>query len=177
MEETLRTIQAYALTNEDIQAILDPDTKIFSYPKFAEMSHIDEAFDSLGRCIFLFLTESENVGHWLTMFKRNGHIEYFDSYGERPEAQRDWISQEKLEELGEGEPYLWNLLRASGYKVYSNTVPYQSDKKNMNSCGRWAVARLIYKDASNLEFYNIVKKSGMKPDEWVSLFTYEMLGK
>ena len=142
------------------------------------MRHIDEAFDKLGRCIFLFLTESQTMGHWITMFKRGTNtIEYFDSYGEPPEAQRKWIPEEQLEALAEGEPWLYKLLKQSGYRVYYNTHPYQTDKNDVNTCGRWAVARLILKDMSNLDFYRAVKMSKEKPDDWVALFTYQMLGK
>ena len=175
---TLDEIKAYSLSNDDIDAILDPDTKVFTYPKFCEMSSIDEAFDQLGRCVFLFLTANERTGHWICMFKRDARtIEYFDSYGERPEAQRSWLTPEKLEELGQGEKCLFNLLKKSRCRVYYNTYPYQTDRGDINTCGRWCVARLICKDLSNLQFYNVVKKSGMKPDDWVAQFTYDMLGK
>jgi hypothetical protein len=100
-DDILADIKAYSLSNGDIDAILDPDTKVFSYPKFNTMDHIDEAFDPLGRCVFLFLTISENSGHWLCLFKRDGHLEYFDSYGGKPDAQREWLTKEKLEELDE----------------------------------------------------------------------------
>jgi hypothetical protein len=182
-QEQIKKIKEYALSNDDINKILEPDTKIFTYPEFGDMESIDEAFDQLGRCIFLFLTQSDTVGHWLCMFKRGDDtIEYFDSYGEKPEAQREWLTPEKLEELGEGEPYLYNLLKASGYKVYYNKFPYQADKNDVNSCGRWAVSRLIMKDYSNLQFYNAVrqdmKERGLKNmDDWVSIFTFEILGK
>jgi hypothetical protein len=181
--ELLEQIKAYSLSNDDINEILEPDTKIISYPKFCEMSSIDEAFDEIGRCVFLFLTESESSGHWLCMFKRpNNTIEYFDSYGGKPEAQREWLSQEQLDDLGEGEPCLMNLLKASGAKVYYNTVKYQKDKDDINTCGRWITARLICKDMSNQQFYNMVqeqmKEMGVKsPDDWVSLFTHSLLGK
>lgn len=178
MEELLRKIKAYAISNDDIDAVLDPDTKVFPYPDFGRMSHIDEAFDKLGRCIFLFLTESEASGHWVCMFKRGKNtIEYFDSYGEKPEAQRDWITEEQLERLGEGVPYLWDLLKKSGYRVYYNTHQYQTNRADISTCGRWCLARIICKDMSNLDFYTMVKKSGYSPDDWVALFTYEMLGK
>lgn len=176
-DEKLDEVKEYALSNDDIQRILEPDTKIFAYPKFAEMKHIDEAFDPLGRCIFLFLTKSPTSGHWLTMFKRDGHIEYFDSYGEKPEAQREWITKERLEELGEGHPYLMDLLKASRYKVFYNTVKYQKDRDDLNTCGRWCVARLLFKDLSNLQFYNLVKDSGYSSDDWVALLTAQILGK
>jgi hypothetical protein len=178
----LAQIKGYALSNDDIQEILEPDTKIITYPQFGTMNHIDEAFDALGRCIFLFLTTGPTTGHWLTMFKRKEGIEYFDSYGERPEEQRKWVEPDMLEELGEGEPYLMNLLRSSGYRVYSSTVPYQSDRSDVATCGRWAVARLICKDFSNKQFYDLVREQMRaqdlkSPDDWVALFTYEQLGK
>jgi hypothetical protein len=182
MDEQIKQIKAYALSNDDIQNILEPDTKIFTYPDFGNMTTIDEAFDKLGRCIFLFLTTSPTSGHWLTMFRKGNTVEYFDSYGEKPEAQREWLSQDELEALGEDTPYLMDLLKKSPYKVYWNTHAYQKDKNDINTCGRWAVARLITKDLSNQQFYNLVrdqmKEKGLtNPDDWVALFTYEMLGK
>jgi hypothetical protein len=178
----LAQIKGYALSNDDIQTILEPDTKIITYPQFANMRHIDEAFDPLGRCIFLFLTTGPTTGHWLTMFKRGDSIHYWDSYGERPEAQRKWIEPDMLEELGQGEPYLANLLKESGYKVYSSTYPYQSDRSDVATCGRWAVARLICKDMNDTQFFNLVKEQmrerGLKSmDDFVAVFTYEQLGK
>lgn len=174
----LAKIREYSLSNDDIQAILEPDTKILTYPEFANMDDITQAFDPLGRCIFLFLTESPTSGHWLTMFlRKGGDIEYFDSYGEKPEAQRCWLTQERLEELGQGEPYLFDLLKRSGRRVFYNPYQYQKDRADVNTCGRWAVARLVCKDMSNAEFHHLVKRSGETPDNWVARFTYEMLGK
>jgi hypothetical protein len=174
----LKTVKAYSLSNDDINAILDPDTRVFSYPEFNSMTSIDEAFDPLGRCVFLFLTESERVGHWVCMFKRDSRtIEYFDSYGQKPDAQRSWLTAEKLAELNQSTPRLTELLKQSGYRVYYNTYQYQTDKADINTCGRWCVARLICKDLSNLQFYNCVKKSGLSPDDWVGCFTADILGK
>ena len=182
-EKTLTDIKAYSLSNDDINEILEPDTRIISYPAFQSMTSIDDAFDSLGRCVFLFLTEGPGIGHWLCMFKReNNTIEYFDSYGEKPEAQRNWISQEQLDDLDESEPYLMNLLRESRCKIFYNTVKYQKKKDDYNSCGRWVVARLICKDMTDKQFYNLIqsqmKEKGIKEmDDWVAIFTYDFLGK
>ena len=182
MEERLKEIRAYSLSNTDINDILEPDTKIFSYPEFAKTTNIDQAFDGLGRCVFLFLTESPSVGHWCCMFKRNGYIEYFSSYGDPPEAERSWVTQEQLDALGEDKPYLMNLLQNSRSKVYYSTHQYQKEKKDYNSCGRWCVARLICKDLSNQQFYNLVQRE-MKAndikeaDTWVCFFTADILGK
>jgi len=119
----------------------------------------------------------------LCMFKRGDNtIEFFDSYGGKPDSQREWLSEEQLEYLDEEEPTLTQLLKRSRYRVYYNTYEYQKDKKDVATCGRWATARLICKDMSNLQFYNTVKEQmkerGLKsPDDWAAVFTYEMLGK
>lgn len=175
-------IKSYPLSNDDIQSILEPDSKIHIYPDFANMNSIDEAFDSLGRCIFLFLTQSSSAGHWLCMIKRGNTIEYWDSYGDPPEAQRSWLTKQQLHELNEGEPYLLNLLKKSGYKVFYNTFKYQKTSSIDNECGRWCVARLICKDISNDEFLKLVKDGIRKnnlqsPDDWVSAFIADILGK
>jgi hypothetical protein len=176
-------IKAYALSNQDIQDILEPDTKILTYPEFCTMDHIDEAFDSLGRCVFLFLTKSATSGHWLCMFKRGANtIEYFDSYGDKPEDQRKWLTPEQLQALNQGEPCLLELLKASRYKVYYSPYDYQSDKNDINTCGRWVAARLLKKELTNKQFYHFVisdmKQSGLtSKDDWVALWTYQMIGK
>ncbi len=53
--------KSYALSAADIQRILEPDTKIFTYPAFSSMTSIDEAFDPLGRCVSVRRTESANA--------------------------------------------------------------------------------------------------------------------
>jgi hypothetical protein len=172
-----KRLGAYSLSNADINAILEPDTKIWVYPDFARMSSIEEAFDSLGRCIFLFLTESRTVGHWCCMWEKGKTIHYFDSYGLAPEAARKWMSEEQLEELGQEEPYLMRLLKASGRPVVYNKVKYQREGGDVATCGRWVVTRLVFKDLSDWKFHELVRRSGVPADDFATLFTAEILGK
>ena len=182
MDNLLEQIKAYALSNEDIQDFLDPDTKIITYPELAGVRNIDQIFDSLGRCVLLFLTTSPTSGHWQLIFKRNGDIHFWDSYGDPPEGIRQSMTEEQLETLGEEEPYLLNLLKGSGKRVYYSTVQYQSDRSDVSSCGRWCIMRLICKNYSDRDFQAIIR-AGMKehnlktPDDYVALFTYQFLGK
>lgn len=182
MEEVAKELKSYSLSNDDINRILQPKTNILVYPDFAKMDSIDEAFDELGRCIFLFLTESERVGHWVCMYKKDNCIYYFDSYGEKPEAQRSWLTEEQLVELGEGHPYLMDLLKKSGKKVYYSTYQYQKETPSISTCGRWCVLRLLCKELNDVEFYNVVKDDMKKNnidsyDKFVSFFIADILGK
>lgn len=177
----MEEIKSYALSNDDINEIFEHPITIIPYSKFAEMESIDEAFDEWGRCVYLFMT-SPGVGHWCCMFKRGDAIECFDSYGEKPEDPRKWLSEEELEELGQGEPWLMGLLKGSGKRVYYNTVKYQKERGDVATCGKHVATRLICKDFNNLQYYNMIrqqmKEEGLKdPDEVVSAIIYQLIGK
>lgn len=176
--ESIGGIKSYALSNDDINEILEPNTKVIRYTDLNDMSSIDEAFDDLGRCIILYLTEDNNTGHWCCMWKTNPDtIFYFDSYGEKPDEPLTWLNRSHRAELGIEDGRLTQMLRASGYKVYYSPVQYQVDRGAVNTCGRWCVVRLVLKDESPKTFNQIVKKSGMSGDNFVSVFTAKMLGK
>lgn len=178
----MEEIKSYALSNEDLNDIFEHPINIIPYSRFGEMSTIDEAFDDQGRCVYLFMT-SPGVGHWCCMFLRaDGSIECFDSYGEKPEDPRKWLTEEELEDLEQGEPYLQRLLRASGKKVYYNTVQYQKERSDVATCGRHVATRLICKDFNNRQYYNMIheqmKEEGLKtPDDFVCWLIYQLLGK
>ena len=176
-EHLITEIKAYALTNDDIQKVLEPHTRILTYPQFGTMRHIDEAFDNLGRCIFLFLTESESSGHWICMWKKGKTVYYWDSYGMPPGGSREWLTAEKLTELNEDEPYLEHLLANSGYRVVINRNKYQKEKNGISTCGRWCLTRLVLKDHDERTFKQLVKRSQMSPDDFVAVFVADMLGK
>ena len=161
----------YALSNDDINKILDPPTHILTYPELADYNSIDDVFDELGRCIILYLTNGPTSGHWTCMWRKGDRINYFDSYGDPPEKPREVVGGAYNQE----EPYLMNLLQNSGCKVYYNTHPYQSDRADVATCGRWCVARLLLKDNSDKRFYEIIKHSGQKPDTFVTNLTSDFL--
>jgi hypothetical protein len=169
-------IRAYALTDDDINKILG-GTVIMTYPELQDVESVESIFDKDGRSVLLFLTENETTGHWTGLIRSEKMIEYFDPYGYAPDADRKWLSKAKLKELDEEKPYLTKLLRASNMKVYFNTFAFQADKQDVNTCGRWVVARLLHRKKTLREFYNMVVKSGMKPDDFVSALTFEILKK
>lgn len=163
--------KSYALSNDDINTILDPPTHILTYPELVEYNSIDELLDSQGRCIILYLTNGPTSGHWTCMWKKGDRLNYFDSYGDAPEAPREAVGGEYDQE----KPLLTNLLERSGYKVYYNTHPYQTDRADVATCGRHCVARLICKDMSDRQYYNLIKKSKQTPDTFVTNLTSDFL--
>ena len=168
-------IREYPLSDADIKAIL-PGLHIISYPELNEMSDIEEAFDDKGRCLILYLTENESTGHWVCMLKNAKTIEYFDPYGKyRPDEEREWLSKDKLIQLDQYQPTLTELLRRSRYKVHVNPYHFQKDKASIATCGRHCVCRLYHQNMSLPAYNDMIKDSGMSPDDYVSAFTYRVL--
>jgi hypothetical protein len=111
------------------------------------------------------------------MLNKPGQIEFFDPYGEPPEAALESVPEENKEALGEDQPLLTQLLRASGKKVFYNTYPFQKDKADVNTCGRHSVVRCLYAPYSLAKYKKVMDSSGMTPDNFVSALTAEKLGK
>jgi hypothetical protein len=173
----LGKIKAYPLSDGDIRRILGRDIKILTYPELAQMSDIGQAFDRKGRCILLYLTESESAGHWVCMLNKSDHIEFFDPYGEPPEKALATVPEEEREQYGEDKPYLTMLLKQSGKPVYYNTYPFQKDKADVATCGRHSVVRCLYAPDSLEKYKKVMDSSGMSPDDFVSALTADKLGK
>jgi len=173
----MERVKEYSLSDSDIRKILGDDIKIITYPMLGNMSSIDEAFDSKGRSVMLVPNVSPTMGHWVAMINRGDSIEFFDPYGDAPEEQKDGISPSKLEALDIAQPFLTKLLRASGKPVYYNTKAFQSSSRNVATCGRHSISRLLYAPYSIDKYDACIKNSGLSPDNFVAGLTYNALKK
>ena len=173
----LERVKAYPLSDGDIRSILGNEIKIFTYPQLKQYRSADSLFDSKGRCLILFLTESETAGHWCCLLKRGENIEFFDPYGDSPEGVKDEIPKSKRDALDMNQPYLMRLLKASGRPVLYNTYPFQKETRDINTCGRHCVVRLLYAPDSLERYKSIIDGSGLSPDDFVSGVSASMLGK
>jgi hypothetical protein len=169
-------VKEYALSDADITEILGP-TSIFPYPALEGMESIDDVFDDQGRAIILFPNVSPTSGHWCCMIRRPDRIEFFDSYGEAPEDQKDGLSRSRLEALDIERPLLTQLMRASGIPVYYNTHQFQSNKMSVATCGRHCVVRLLYAPYSLKKYKAIIDKSGLSADDFVTGVVFDKIKK
>ena len=173
----LDEVEAYALGDDDLQQILEPDTHIFTYPYLKKVKDIDEVFDPYGRAIMLYLTEDRKTGHWVALIRRPDQIEFFDPYGERPDAQLKWNSKNKNDELDQEKPLLSRLLRQKGLPVIYNKHEFQKEGGDIATCGRHCAVRLMFKDLPLPQYAEMIEKSGLSPDEFVSRMTFSMIKK
>jgi len=179
----LESLKGYALSDLDLQHILNPDTKIHKYTDLYTIKHIDELFDSLGRCILLYLTENENTGHWVALIKKGNTLEFFDPYGYPPDTQNINLNipDENNERFGQNYPKLLELVKKAGYKLRFNNKPLQKEDYSVATCGRHTAARLLFYKLSLEQYHELMEKleKGIidDADDVVTKLTYDILKK
>jgi hypothetical protein len=109
--------------------------------------------------VIILYEDSPNKGHWVCVSKRDKKtVEYFDSYGGKPDAPLKWTPKDRRIGMGEGDPYLGIMFDKCPEKVVYNKIHYQNEGQGINDCGRWCCLRVItMKKGMNLnQFYNYV---------------------
>jgi hypothetical protein len=176
-------MKKYPLSNTDIQSLLDGETNIFTYPMLDDIDHIDEVFDSKGRAIMLFLTDGENSGHWISVIKRGTDIEVYDPYGHSPAEWKTKLggAMSDMKRWIQDKPLLEKKVRDAGYRLIYNKKQVQPISKNIATCGRHSVMRLLFHHYPIDEYNAILKKiqneTGISPDDLATGLTGESLGK
>lgn len=166
----------YAFSDVDIKKVC-PDCQIILYPELKKYKTIDDLFKKSNKIALLLLTKSKHMGHWLGLYKKTDGIHYFDPYSNMIDYDlMHWLNDKERAKLGEREKYLTELLENSKYKIwYSKGHKYQSSAKGINDCGRHVSTRLHFSNLNEKEYSNMIKKSGLSPDEFVLEFTNKFI--
>lgn len=166
-----------ALSNVDIEKMLNGKTKILSYPELSEYNDIQDILKKYGNFVLLYLT-AEDFGHWCCVIDHpnRGSIEFFDSYGIVPDLEFKEIKNRK--ELGEGLNYLSYLLLKSKKKIEYNSKQLQEYKNGIATCGRHCIVRIWAKNIP-IDLYSdiLLKNKEYTPDEFVVAATDPLLKK
>jgi len=156
----------YFVTSTDLQAIFK-NCKIVKYADFDNYKVIYQLLPNRMDFVFL-LTESEkNSGHWTLIIRDNNIFEYYDSYGTSPKNILDYIPSFKNKQLGNnyGED-LGKMIRSikPTDKFIYNKTKFQKEAPNINTCGRWVIARLslFLSDDLNLKEFTKLMKTKAK---------------
>lgn len=155
-----------ALGDDIIKKYL-PNAKILKYNQLGYINNIEEILpNEQSYCIILYENKPNN-GHWVSIMRINKNIEYFDSYGNRPDIPLSWISERENNFLGQ-KPFLTRLFDKTGLDVYYNDFKYQKEKNDINTCGRHVVFRILcmLKNYYDLKQYcNFIKGLKWKSEE------------
>lgn len=181
-KEELTEVKEYALSNTDLQDIIGK-TNIFTYPQLENIRSIDELFkkgkNGVETAIMLYLTESNNVGHWIGLIKKGDTVEMFDPYGNKPEKLNKEVGGAMNHK--QDPTLLRDKVKESGYKLIYNNKQHQPVSPDINTCGRHAVMRLMFGflplDEYNKKIKQIAKDSGITVDDLATGLTHEIIGK
>ena len=133
-----------SMTGQDILSYL-PNCKIIEYNDLGEYSEITDVLTKpIDFVIILIETIADNVGHWVCVLRYGNTIEFFNSYAEAPDVQKNTlISKAKNIEFNQTENYLTNLLVKSNFNIIYNKLQLQKYTNGSTTCGRWVCARIL----------------------------------
>jgi len=174
-EEELEVIQDTSMNDGNIRNYF-PDAKIITYNDLNDIDHIDELLPDNKSYFIMLIEQEKGKGHWVCLNKINDNIEFFDSYGGKPDDQLKYTPEENKEELGLDGKRLTQLLKESGHTVKYNPIKYQAKDGDIKTCGRHVCNRIKQMQKGKTlntyqDFMNDIKKAkGLDYDEIVSFF-------
>jgi len=174
IESYVKRGEDYPLTDKDMKDMTDSKYKIILYHDLEGYHSIDEVLGSNGGAILLFQNESHDSGHWVSLFKRSSSntIEFFDSYGLKPDQELKYAQYNIRIHDGKPVPHLSHLLEQSDYKVVYNKHKLQKWRRDVSTCGRWSAYRLRHRDLTMDEFARLFTGNRhYEPDFWITVLT------
>lgn len=179
MISALTKAQSIQLTDLDLRHFTYEECNIVSYTDLGNYRNLDEMLGEHGACAFLFETAREagnvHVGHWCCFTRRTEDtIEFFDSYGLRPDAELGFVSPEFKERYDEN-GQLTRLIESSATKerVVYNTTALQGQDKKIDTCGRYVALRIRMRQLPLVDFVKLLQSGPppFTPDLWVTVLT------
>ena len=135
-----------SLTDGDIRRYLGDgiESKILKYSELAGYASIDELLPKERDFRIILVEDSHNKGHWCAILKYGKTIEWYNSYGVRPDGEKDFLGAVRNKMLGQYQDHIPRLMkRAKGFKLIYNKARFQKLKQGVNTCGRWIILRII----------------------------------
>ena len=154
-------VKRISMDDSDIKFYL-PDVKILTY---SELSNYKKIEDLLPRhksyFILLYPVKSESDGHWVCLTRFDKTVEYFDSYGKKPDEPMTWGKYNNVHRR------LSELLNNTKLRVTYNTIDFQNKDVSISTCGAFAVFRILTLIEMNadLEKNNIILKTLKETNE------------
>ena len=174
MDKLIERSERVDLSGKDIMRMVNGETRILAYEKLKTYNSLEQILNPYGNCIILYQTK-ENFGHWVVLIDRGGRmLEFYDSYGLKPDEELKIDNQYHLRiHGGVITPHLTALIKSGGWSVKYNNKQLQEQLSDVNTCGRYCVMRLLYKDMSLQKFNDLLTNNKCyNPDFWVSAMTY-----
>lgn len=140
----------HSLSDADLRAYLgdDIDKHIIKYSELNNYNSIEELLPN-NRSFKIILIETEyNKGHWVCVMRYKDKkdidtIEFFNSYGNKPLTELNFVKSCTNFLLGQHSDLLKRLLDKSNKRIIYNKKRFQKYSNKINTCGRHVVSRII----------------------------------
>ena len=157
------------LSNTDIERKLNNKTRVIKYNELRNFSTIEQLLYPYGNAIILYPT-GVDIGHWTCVvysYNSKGEkiIEFFDPYGISVDNEFKYSAKKCPH-------YLAYLLYQTPYKIEYNDNKLQKFCKNISTCGRHVINRVLNKDIPLKDYNKLYGNSkGVSADELVTILT------
>jgi hypothetical protein len=181
MDQIITFAEGISLSEQDLINICSPNNvQVITYSQLININDINELFSTSDNIIILYRT-TKRYGHWVSLLNYDTHIEYFDSYGTKPDYELE-LSYETLRHTkGETVPHLTSLLNDAQNiykkKIIYNNIQLQEFHKDVNTCGRYASLRIKLRHIDLRKFQKLLTGQKYKPDMVVTYLTYLIVDK
>lgn len=152
------------LSVNDIQRLVNKPIRFVKYDDLVKMKSYKDLFKGYD-CILLLYNDpniNPNVGHWVGLKRFKNDVNFFDSYGTKPDETLKEISYNYNNEL-------CRLLLDSPYNIHYNPVKLQSDTTQV--CGRYVALFFHYCEDNVDDFVKklekMAKDKGITTDQLV----------
>jgi hypothetical protein len=138
----------------------DAERNIVKYSELREYSDINALLPKDKAYKIILFENDYNTGHWILLMRYGKTIEFFNSYGLKPNADFQFVSRIKNFFLGQDPDDLKRLLdraKVQGYDVIYNKTRFQRMARGINTCGRWIILRIVMMDFFCLDLPEFIR--------------------
>jgi len=163
----IHTLQSLPLNFDQLKNMVGKEnSKRVNWMIYDELQKYHTLEDVLKTGAAVILLQIENrkapsVGHFVVLLDHGNHVEHFDSYGLTID-QENAITHER---------HLTSLFKQTKKPIVENTKRLQRFREDVQTCGRWVVARLLLRQLELKEFIRILQSIATPNDEMVTLMT------
>ncbi len=156
-----------ALSFPQLKDLVGPNqaskVKWLLYDELVKFETLAELME-LGAAVILLQIESRNapkVGHFIVLLDHGTHYEHFDSYGFTMDQELA-ITHER---------HLTRLFKNTRKPIKDNLRRLQTLRQDVNTCGRWVVARILLRQLELDQFLKLIAYFKVNYDDLVSIMT------
>lgn len=160
-------IKGNALNFQQLKGLVGPQQaakcKWMIYDDLQHFQSIQELMSLGAACILLQIEtpRAPSVGHFILMLDHGNHYEHFDSYGLSMDEELR-ITDEK---------HLTRIFKDTRKPILDNSKRLQTIRQDVNTCGRWVVARLLLRHLELDVFLKLIEHFNVLYDDLVSIMT------